>query len=124
MREVPDMNKIEFGQKVRELREKKHLTQMEFAEMIDITDKALSRIEVGRVFPHLTTLMAMANALDISLEFLVSEKKAVGKELYIDEIKKRVSTMEMYAIKHILEYIRLYSETEYEHLQEWENNKK
>ena len=44
------MDKIEFGWKLRQLREQKNLTQVEFAEMIDITDKALSRIEVGRTF--------------------------------------------------------------------------
>ena len=50
------MDKIALGLRIRELREKKNLTQVEFAEMIDITDKALSKIEVGRSYPHLNNV--------------------------------------------------------------------
>lgn len=40
------MDKITLGLKIRQLRERRNLTQIEFAEMIYITDKALSKIEV------------------------------------------------------------------------------
>lgn len=102
------MDKIEFGLKLRQLREQKNLTQVEFAEMIDITDKALSRIEVGRTLPHLNTLMSMAESLSVSLEFLVSNKKQIGKEIYIAEINTRISEMNEFDIKHILGYIDFY----------------
>lgn len=67
------MDKIVLGLRIRELREKKNLTQVEFAEMIDITDKALSKIEVGRSYPHLNTFMAMSEELGVSLDFLASD---------------------------------------------------
>ena len=102
------MNKIEFGLKLRKLREQKNLTQVEFAEMIDITDKALSRIEVGRTLPHLNTLMSMADALSVSLEFLVSNERQMGKEIYMAEINARLSEMEEFDIKHILGFIDFY----------------
>lgn len=114
------MDKIAFGLKLRQLREQKNLTQMEFAEMIDITDKALSKIEVGRTFPHLNTLMSMSEALNVSLGFLIADNKNIGKEMYVNEIKDRVSKMELYAIKHILEYIDLYERTEKRRKQEKE----
>lgn len=108
------MDKIAFGLKLRRLREQKNLTQMEFAEMIDITDKALSKIEVGKSYPHLNTLISISEALQVSLEFLISEQNMLGKEAYINEIKERVSKMEVYAIKHILEYIDLFARLEKE----------
>ena len=108
------MDKITLGLKIRQLREQRNLTQMEFAEMIDITDKALSKIEVGRNYPHLNTLMAISEELGVSLEFLVSENKTIGKEIYVNEINERVSKMSLRSIKHILEYIELYSKTERE----------
>ena len=56
--------------------------------MIDITDKALSKIEVGRNYPHLNTLMAISKELGVSLEFLVSENKTTGKEIYVKTAKR------------------------------------
>lgn len=108
------MDKITLGLKIRQLREQRNLTQVEFAEMIDITDKALSKIEVGRNYPHLNTLMAISEELGVSLEFLVSENKTIGKEIYVNEINERVSKMSLRSIKHILEYIELYTKTERE----------
>lgn len=46
------MNKIQFGLRLRKLREQKNLTQAEFAEMIDMNFKSLSRIEVGYNYPN------------------------------------------------------------------------
>ena len=102
------MDKIEFGLKLRKLREQKNLTQVEFAEMIDITDKALSRIEVGRVLPHLNTLVSMTEALNVSLEFLIPNKEKTVKDIYSAEINARITEMNEYDIKHILGYIDFY----------------
>ena len=102
------MDKIEFGLKLRKLREQKNLTQVEFAEMIDITDKALSRIEVGRVLPHLNTLVSMTEALNVSLEFLIPNKDKTVKDIYSAEINARLAEMNEYDIKHILGYIDFY----------------
>lgn len=108
------MDKITLGLKIRQLRERRNLTQIEFAEMIDITDKALSKIEVGRNYPHLNTLMAISEELGVSLEFLVSENKTTGKEIYVNEIHGRLSKMSLHSVRHILEYIELYIKTERE----------
>ena len=108
------MDKITLGLKIRELREKKNLTQVEFAEMIDITDKALSKIEVGRCYPHLNTLMAMSEELGVTLDFLASDSDTKGKEIYLKEIMERLTKMDIFSIKHILEYINLFLKTEKE----------
>lgn len=108
------MNKNTFGQRLKEFRKQKNLTQVEFAEMIDITDKALSKIEVGRAYPHLNTLMSISKALNVSLDFLVSDSDVIGKEIYVNEIIKKIDKMELYTVKHILEYIELYTRSEEE----------
>lgn len=58
--------------------------------------------------------MAISEELGVSLEFLVSENKIIGKEIYVNEINERVSKMSLRSIKHILEYLELYSKTERE----------
>lgn len=80
--------------------------------MIDITDKALSKIEVGRCYPHLNTLMAMSEELGVTMDFLASDTDTKGKDIYVKEIMERVIKMDIFSIKHILEYIDLYLKTE------------
>lgn len=108
------MDKNTFGQRLKYFRKQRNLTQVEFAEMIDITDKALSKIEVGKAYPHLNTLISISKVLNVSLDFLVSDSDSVGKEVYINEIMKKIDKMELYTVKHILEYIDLYTRNEKE----------
>jgi len=110
------MNKILLGIKIRQLREQKNMTQMQLAEKIDITDRGLSKIEVGRVSPQLETLISIASVLGVSIDYLVSENTAFDKQLYIHEITERISLMEEQEIKHILGYIDFYVESEKEKL--------
>lgn len=103
------MNKTEFGLRLRRLREEKDLTQAEFAEMIDINFKSLSRIEVGYNYPSLETLQSMAKALDISIGYLVAPENALSKDVYIEEITHQIQNMELYDIQNIFEFIKLYN---------------
>lgn len=59
--------------KLVELRRKKHLTQSELAAKIGITDSHLSHVEKGKVGMSMATLRATAQALETSIEELLSE---------------------------------------------------
>mgnify|MGYP003475004724 CR=1 FL=1 len=84
------MNKQEFGNKVSELRRLKNISQTEFAEMIEISVSALSKIERGVNFPRVITAEAMAESLDIPLGRLLSSNKAnLDRQEYIDEIMEQ-----------------------------------
>lgn len=62
------MNNKIFGEKLRLARRAKGLTQQEVAEMADIDEKHLSRIENGKFFPTFNTLNRLLVALDLSLD--------------------------------------------------------
>ena len=84
------MNKQEFGNKVSELRRLKNISQTEFAEMIEISVSALSKIERGVNFPRVITAEAMAESLDIPLGRLLSSNTAnLDRQEYIDEIMEQ-----------------------------------
>jgi len=63
-----------IGQKIKELRIKKGLTQEELAERTNLSVRTIQRIESGEVDPRTYTLSLLAEALDVELESLTTEK--------------------------------------------------
>lgn len=106
------IDKILTGLKIRKAREDKGLTQAQLAEMIDMTDRTISRIEVGRVNPEFSTMVAIAKALNVSLDYLTSDDTTVSKDVYVHAITERVNQLDLRMVKHILGYIEFYIEDE------------
>lgn len=59
------------GRRIKEAREKRHLTQEEMAARIDISPTHVSVIERGSKIPRLDTFVAIANALEVSGDALL-----------------------------------------------------
>ena len=68
------MNQYVTGAIIRELREKKQLTQAELAEKLYVSDKTVSKWENGKGYPDLSLLEGLAAALDVSVAELLSGK--------------------------------------------------
>ena len=68
------MNQYVTGAVIRELREKKQLTQAELAEKLYISDKTVSKWENGKGYPDISLLEGLANALGVSVAELLSGK--------------------------------------------------
>ena len=66
------MNQYITGAVIKELREKKHLTQAELAEALKVSDKTVSKWETGRGYPDITLLEPIAEAFGISIMELLS----------------------------------------------------
>lgn len=64
------------GAFIAQCRKEKSLTQGQLAERLGVTDKAVSRWETGRGFPDVSTLPALAEALDVSVAELVNGEAA------------------------------------------------
>ncbi|TCN60835.1 XRE family transcriptional regulator [Flavobacterium circumlabens] len=56
---------INFGIHVRQLREKKGISQKDLANDCGITKSQISRIEVAKINTSVKTLVKIANALDV-----------------------------------------------------------
>ena len=69
------MNTEKTGQLIAELRREKNLTQAELAELILVSDKAISRWETGRGFPDINNLEALSEALDITVAELIKGER-------------------------------------------------
>lgn len=59
------------GKLIQELRKEKGLTQMALAEMLGVTDRAVSKWERGKSFPDVSMLKPLAEALDVSVSELL-----------------------------------------------------
>lgn len=108
------MDKITLGNRIRELRESKKLTQMEFSEMIDISDKALSKIEVGRSYPKLDTFFAMSEILEVSLDNIISNITISKANLDIIIIKILNEMIRQYEPPEIVKGVNAQTEDELE----------
>ena len=62
------MTKNAFGQKLKQIRKAKNLTQAQLAELAGANEKHISKIETGVYFPTYATLIKILKALNLSIE--------------------------------------------------------
>jgi transcriptional regulator with XRE-family HTH domain len=65
------MQEKTFKDVVTKLRKEKGLTQLELAKKLNITDKAVSKWERGLSYPDITSISALAKALDTDTSYLI-----------------------------------------------------
>jgi len=69
------MNQIKIGRFIAECRKKVNLTQMQLAEKLGITDKAISKWERGVAMPDTSLMLELCDILCISVNELLSGEK-------------------------------------------------
>lgn len=69
------MNPKLTGKYIAQLRKGRGLTQYEFAQLINVTDKAVSRWETGKGYPDISSLAAIAEVFGISVGELLNGGK-------------------------------------------------
>ena len=69
------MNIEKTGQFIAELRREKQFTQVQLADAIHVSDKAVSRWETGRGFPDIDNLEALSECLDVSIAELIKGER-------------------------------------------------
>ena len=75
------MNTEMTGQLIAERRRELGLSQMELAEQLHVTDKAVSRWETGRGMPSVDMLEPLAEILELSVSELLGGKRLTPEEL-------------------------------------------
>lgn len=74
------MNQIKIGRFIAERRKEKNLTQMQLAEKLGITDRAVSKWENGRGMPDSSLMLDLCGELGISVNELLSGETIEMKE--------------------------------------------
>ena len=74
-----------FGQRMREIRTKRGLTQQDIAARSDIAQTHISDIELGFKLPNLLTVMKLALALECKVTDLTSVFDKAGLRSLLEE---------------------------------------
>lgn len=86
------MNAILTGQFISRVRMEKGMTQKELAQRVGVTDKAVSKWETGRGMPDISSLDALCNALDVSVNELLSGE-VLPPEFYEKKAEENMKTL-------------------------------
>lgn len=75
------MNQIKIGQFIAALRKEQNLTQLELANKLGVTDRAVSKWENGRGLPDISLMMPLCEALSISVNELLCGERIVTEDI-------------------------------------------
>lgn len=77
-----------IGERIKEARQERGLSQEELAQIINSTKSAISRYESGKRQPRLDQLRRIANALNVTVGFLQGYESMDSKQI-IDALKRK-----------------------------------
>ena len=75
------MDQVKIGKFIAECRKKNNLTQMQLAEKLNITDRAISKWETGKAMPDSGIMLDLCNELKITVNELLSGEIIAMKDL-------------------------------------------
>ena len=97
------MDQIKIGRFIAECRKKVNLTQMQLAEKLGVTDKAISKWERGKAMPDTSIMLELCDVLGITVNELISgeridmeNKNKQNEQLLLDmakELEKKNKTI-------------------------------
>ena len=80
------MDQIRIGKFIAECRKAQGLTQLQLAEKLHVTDRAVSKWETGRAMPDSSLMLALCDILCISVnELLIGERSAAQEDRSTNE---------------------------------------
>lgn len=94
------------GRRIKEAREKRHLTQEELAARIDISPTHVSVIERGTKIPRLDTFVAIANALEVSGDDLLLDVVDHAAESQASDLSAALEGLPWEEKRRILKVVR------------------
>ena len=86
------MDQIKIGKFIAERRKAQNLTQMQLAEQLGITDRAVSKWENGKALPDATLMLELCGILGISVNDLLTGE-VVTMENYQENMEKKLLEM-------------------------------
>lgn len=95
-----------IGQRIKIARIKKGITQEAVADVIDITPAHMSNVETGKTKVSLPTLIAIANALSVSVDTLLCDNVVASKVIFEKEAKDIFSDCDEYEIRFLVDLMK------------------
>ena len=99
-----------IGSRIKVARERKHFTQEDLAAIVDLSPTHISVIERGVKPPKLATLVAIANALDVSADTLLQDVVERSEEGVFNELAADIMKLPVKERNKIINAIRALTE--------------
>lgn len=96
------MDKYKFGEFLYKKRKSLGLTQDELGRKLGVTNKAVSKWEVGETFPDVTMLKPLGDILGITVDELLTQKEVV-----VEEKKKRRTSLALLIVVIVLSLLEI-----------------
>lgn len=97
---------MELGNRIIRIRKEKNMTREDLAEAIGTSAPIVGRYERDNAIPSVEVALRIANALDVSLDFLVGNSSSVVKDkkmLYRIELLQKMQQQERERILYVLD---------------------
>lgn len=95
-----------IGQRIKIARIKKGITQESVANITNMTPSHMSNVETGKTKVSLPTLIAIANALSVSVDTLLCDNVLSSKVIFEKEAKDIFSDCDEYEIRSLVELLK------------------
>ena len=92
-----------IGKRIKSTRLKKKLTQEKLSEMIDISPSHLSNIETGSTRVSLTTIVKLANALEVTVDNLLCDSLTHSRVQFEEDFSRLLEDCNEYELRMIVE---------------------
>lgn len=86
------MDQVKIGKFIAQCRKKENLTQLQLAEKLNITDRAVSKWETGKALPDSSLMLALCSILKITVNDLLSGE-VITMENYNKELENKLVEM-------------------------------
>ena len=86
------MEQVKIGKFIADCRKRVNLTQMQLAEKLGITDRAVSKWETGKALPDSSIMLELCGLLGITVNDLLSGE-VISVENYNEEMEKKLLDM-------------------------------
>ena len=86
------MDQIKIGRFIKALRKEKSLTQRELSELLDISEKTVSKWETGNGLPEVSLMLPLCKMLNITVNELLSGER-LDEKSYIQKAEENIVSL-------------------------------
>ena len=94
-----------FGRRIKEIRKKQNITQEKLAEILNLDNQTISRIETGYFFTSYDNLEKMAETLNVKIKDFFDFEHLKDRDELKKEILEKIDTLNVRELQKITRFI-------------------
>ena len=95
----------EYHNRIRELREEKHITQVRLSTELGVAQETISAYEQGRHLPSVSSLMKLSSILDASMDYIMM-KSDVRNMIQVQSLSATIRSLMLQERKRLFHILK------------------